>query len=92
MTYFSYQRSRGTRGETVYAGSTRLGRVIVQKDWRSRLTLSPNGVDLLYRAVGLEGEALPGLFLSRHDAAEALNEVASPASEANAASPGIVEA
>lgn len=74
MTYFSFRHIRGTRGEGVYAGSILLGRVVVKSDWRSRLTVS-SGVDVYY-AVGLEGEALPGLFLSRHDAAEALYELA----------------
>jgi aminopeptidase N len=91
MTYFNYEHIRGTHSEAVYAGSTILGRVAVKSDWRSRLSVSLNGVDLRYRAIGLAGEALPGLFLSRHDAAEALYEVAHGAPEPNGAA-GINEA
>lgn len=85
MTYFKYEHVRGTRSETVYAGSTLLGRVAVKPDWRSRLMVSPHGVTLRYRAVRLGGEALPRLFVSRHDAAEALYEVACMGAEANGA-------
>lgn len=82
MTYFTYKHIRGTRSEEVYAGSTILGRVTVKADWRSRLTVSPKSVDL-YCAIGLGGDALPGLFLSRHDAAEALHAAARHASGAD---------
>ena len=58
-------------GEDVYEGSTLLGRVAVKRDWRSRLALRPPEVDV-YCATRLTGEPIPGLFLSRHDAAEAL--------------------
>ena len=75
MTYFNYKHIRGTRSEEVYAGSTILGQVSAKVDWRSRLTVSPTNVTY-YCAVGVGGDALPGLFLSRHDAAEALHAVA----------------
>ena len=71
MTYFSFRSARGTRGEDVYEGSTLLGRVKVLRDWRSRLTLRQSGGDV-FCATPLTGEAVPGLFPSRHDAAEAL--------------------
>jgi hypothetical protein len=83
MTYFNFKHIRGTHSEAVYAGSTILGRVALKADWRSRLTVSLNDVNLHYRAVGLGGEVLPGLFLSRHDAAEALYEAANAAPEGN---------
>jgi len=79
MTYFSYRSPRGTRGEDVYEGSTLLGRVAVKRDWRSRLTLRQAGLDV-YCATQLTGEPIPGLFPSRHDAAEALFAIASGAS------------
>ncbi len=75
MTYFSYKRLRGTRSEAVYTGATLLGRVTVRADWRSRIGLGGRVGDL-YCAIGLGGEALPGLFPSRHDAAEALYDAA----------------
>jgi hypothetical protein len=83
MTYFAYKHIRGTRSEGVYAGSTLLGRVAVKANWRSRLLVSPNGVDLYYCAIDPDGDALPGSFLSRHDAAEALYEVARETSRAD---------
>ena len=79
MTYFNYRSSRGTRGEDVYEGSTLLGRVVVKRDWRSRLTLSQSGGDA-YSATRLDGEQLPDVFVSRHDAAEALFVLTSGAS------------
>jgi len=79
MTYFNYKHKRGTRGEAVYQGSTLLGRVAIKGDWRSRFTLSLTSVDL-YSAIGLGGDTLPGLFRSRHDAAEALYAMTSAAS------------
>jgi hypothetical protein len=82
MTYFTYRHIRGARGgDEVYAGSTLLGRVTVKVDWRSRLTVSPKGADL-FCAIGLGGEPLPDLFLSRHAAAEALYDLASDSSGA----------
>jgi hypothetical protein len=75
MTYFHFQPIRGTRDEAVYAGSTAVGRVGVKVDWRARLTVSDNAADLRYRAICMTGEVLPGLFASRHDAAEALYAV-----------------
>ena len=75
MTYFSYRHDFGTRGEAVYVGSRRIGRVIVKTDWRSRAMVSRTSVDL-YRAVRLDGTTFPTLFASRHDAAEALHDVA----------------
>lgn len=74
MTYFNYRRVPGKRGDGVYAGSSLVGHVVVKADWRSRLTLGPTVES--YSAIGLGGEALPGLFRSRHDAAEALHAVA----------------
>lgn len=79
MTYFSYKRVRGTRGERVFKGSTFLGAVAQRRDWRSRFTLSDAGVDLYYYAIGPGGEPLSGFFPSRHDAAEALYEFVSEA-------------
>jgi hypothetical protein len=70
MTYFTFKQTRGTRGEQVYLGSSLLGRVAAQTDWRSRLTLAKK--PKMYCAMGLGGELVPGTFLSRHDAAEAL--------------------
>lgn len=81
MTYFNYKHIRGTRSEEVYAGTTGLGQVTAKVDWRSRLTVSPTSVTH-YCAVGLGGDLLPGLFLTRHDAAEALHAVACHDSEA----------
>jgi len=83
MTYFNYKHVRGTHSEAVYVGSTILGRVAVKTAWRPRLTVSPDGADLHYRAIGLGGEALAGVFSSRHDAAEALYEVAVASIEPN---------
>jgi hypothetical protein len=71
MTYFSYRNARGTRGEDVYEGTTLLGRVAMRRDWRSRLTLRTPEDDV-YCATRITGEPIPGLYPSRHDAAEAL--------------------
>ena len=79
MTYFNYRNARGTRGEDVYEGSTLLGRVTMRRDWRSRFALRPSGDDV-YCATRLTGEPIPGLYLSRHDAAEALFALRSGAS------------
>lgn len=79
MTYFNYRNARGTRGEDVYEGSTLLGRVTLRRDWRSRFALGPSGDDV-YVATRLTGEPIPGLFPSRHDAAEALFVLVSGAS------------
>lgn len=79
MTYFSYRRVRGTRGEGVFEGSSFLGSVAQRRDWRSRLALSDASVDVYY-AIGPGGESLSGFFSSRHDAAEALYEFVTEAS------------
>lgn len=73
MTYFDYKRIRGSRGQRVYVGTTYVGRVDVVADWRARLSLNPS-IDQ-YRAIDVNGDELPQLFPSRHDAAEALFEV-----------------
>jgi hypothetical protein len=75
MTYFTYRRIRGTRGERVFVGSTLIGRVSTVPDWRSRFVLN-DAPEIRYRAVGVVGVQLPVAFRSRHDAAEALYEEA----------------
>ena len=74
MTYFTFKQVRRTRAEHAYVGSTLLGRVAVRTDWRSRLTLSAG--PRTYYATRLGGELLAESFPSRHDAAEALYEIA----------------
>lgn len=71
MTYFNFRSVRGSRGQDVYVRSTLVGRVSTKADWRSRLTLREATLPL-YQATAIGGEVLPGLFPSRHDAAEAL--------------------
>lgn len=71
MTYFSFRSARGSRGQDVFVRSTHIGRVSIKSDWRARLTLR-EAVIPLYQATVLGGDALPDLFRSRHDAAEAL--------------------
>lgn len=70
MTYFTFGRVRYSRAEEVYVGTTLLGRVVVQRDWRARVKLLENPI--VYNAIGLGGQTLPESFTSRHDAAEAL--------------------
>lgn len=77
MTYFTYKNARGKRGVGVYSGSTYLGQVFIKTNWKSRLTMGPN-TDL-FCATRLDGDALPEMFRSRHDAAEALYEVSDAA-------------
>jgi len=79
MTYFSFRRVRGARGEGVFEGSTFLGSVAQRRQWRSRLSLSDPGLDLYY-AIGPGGESLSGSFPTRHDAAEALFALATGSS------------
>lgn len=74
MTYFDFRPTRGRRGTEVYVDDTLLGTVVVKADWRSRLTVSPTTDS--YRALTPDGEPIPGDFRSRHDAAEALYELA----------------
>jgi hypothetical protein len=81
MTYFSFRHIRGTRSDAVYVGPMLVGRIALKTDWRSRITVSDKNT-IQYRATDVGGAALPVLFASRHDAAEALYEVAHGASGA----------
>lgn len=81
MTYFNFRHIRGTHSDAVYVGSLLVGRIALKTDWRSRITVSDTNI-IRYRAVDVGGDALPVLFPSRHDAAEALYEVAHGASGA----------
>jgi hypothetical protein len=70
MTYFTFDRSRLFRGEEAFDGDKSVGSVFVHKPWRERLALDDRPP--LYLAKLPSGRWLPGHFLARHDAAEAL--------------------
>jgi hypothetical protein len=70
MTYFTFERRRLRRGEQTYDGSTHVGEVFAYKPLRERLALDDRPP--FYLAKLPSGRWLPGQFLARHDAAEAL--------------------
>lgn len=74
MTFFSFQRRRFRRGELTFEGGVRVGEVFAFKPWRERLALDDR--PSRYRAKLPTGKWLPGLFVARHDAAEALKAYA----------------
>jgi hypothetical protein len=70
MTYFTFERRRLRRGEQTFDGDTKVGEVFAHKPLRERLALDDRPP--LYFARLPSGRWLPGQFLARHDAAEAL--------------------
>jgi len=70
MTYFTFERRRLRRGELTFDGRTPVGEVVPYKPWRERLSLDDRPVRYLAKLPS--GAWLPGIFLARHDAAEAL--------------------
>jgi hypothetical protein len=70
MTYFTFERRRLRRGEQTFDGDTKVGEVFAHKPLRERLVLDDRPP--LYVARLPSGRWLPGQFLARHDAAEAL--------------------
>jgi hypothetical protein len=70
MTYFTFESRRFRRGEQTFDGQVPVGQVFAYKPWRERLGL--NDRPSRYLAKLPTGEWLPGLFVARHDAAEAL--------------------
>jgi hypothetical protein len=70
MTYFTFERRRLRRGELTFDGATPVGEVFPYKPWRERLSLDDRPTRYLAKLPS--GRWLPGVFLARHDAAEAL--------------------
>ena len=70
MTYFTFESRRLRRGETTFDGETEVGEVFARKPLRERLALDDRPP--LYFAKLPSGSWLPGQFVARHDAAEAL--------------------
>jgi len=70
MTYFTFERRRLRRGEQTFDNGVRVGEVFVRKSWRERLTLDDRPPRYLAKLPS--GRWLPGEFIARHDAAEAL--------------------
>ena len=70
MTYFTFERHGLGRGQDTFDGDTPVGQVFVRKPWRERLSL--NDRPPLYLGKLPSGDWLPGAYLTRHDAAEAL--------------------
>lgn len=70
MTYFTFQSRRFRRGQQAFDGETPVGEVFAFKSLRERLSLDDRPVRYLAKLPS--GTWLPGIFLARHDAAEAL--------------------
>lgn len=70
MTYFTFERHGLSRGEYTYDGDSQIGQVFTQKPLRERLALDDRPPR--YRAKLPSGTWLPGEYIDRHGAAEAL--------------------
>lgn len=70
MAYFTFERRRRRRGETAFDGDVPVGEVYAHKPLRERLRMDERPARYLAKLPS--GAWLPGQFLSRHDAAEAL--------------------
>ena len=70
MTYFTFERRRMRRGEQTFDGATQVGEVFAHKPLRERLSLDDRPPHYLAKLPS--GSWLPGQYLARHDAAEAL--------------------
>ena len=70
MTYFTFERRGLSRGEDAYDGDTHIGQVFTRKSFRERLALDDRPPRYLAKLPS--GTWLPGEYIDRHGAAEAL--------------------